>query len=382
MPFMIRPTTQRIPLSADAPAFQQVSEVIETDYDIGDVFGIEQLLGGYTNLSYAVYSKRNGRPLKHFFRRYKRGVTAQNVRFESALIEHIASRSANVIAGVIRTKENSRYVRRLRQEGERYEQYFYALFDFIGGEDKYSWTNNQLSQQEFASAGASMARMHNAACGYVPDPPRNPRATISEVIDALSSKLHLCLDQVKDNDFDSYFLSHYPLIQEITATTRAGLTKMDNLPRIAIHGDFHPGNQKYLNDEVEGIFDFDRTTIDLRLYDVALGIVYFCSSWDLHNDGELDLESFATFLGAYQQRSRELADLGPMSSEAIAHFPRMMAAANLMLIKWATVDTFYNPLATDEYDPREYLSYLQHNIRLMYWIEEHQSSISEVLKNL
>ena len=359
---MIRPTTQRIPLSADAPAFQQVTEVIETDYDIGDVFDIEQLLGGYTNLSYAVYSKRNGRPMKHFFRRYKRGISAENIRFESALIEHIDSHSANIIAGVIRTKENRRYVRRLRAKNGRNEQYFYALFDFIGGEDKYSWTNNQLTPQEFSSAGAIMARMHNAACGFVPDSLRNPRATITEVICELSDNLHHCLDQVNDSDFDSYFLTHYPQIQEITATTQTGLNAMANLPRIAIHGDYHPGNQKYQDNEVEGIFDFDRTTIDLRLYDVALAIVYFCSSWELRNDGELDLESFATFLGAY--------------------FPRMMAAANLMLIKWATVDTFYNPLDDDEHDPREYLSYLQHNIRLMYWIEEHQWRISETLKDL
>ena len=44
------------------------------------------------------------------------------------------------------------------------------------------------------------------------------------------------------------------------------------MPHCAIHCDFHPGNLKYENNRVVGIFDFDWSKIDLRLFDLRMAV--------------------------------------------------------------------------------------------------------------
>ena len=35
----------------------QLADVVRADYDLGEVVGVEQILGGYTNLSFAVHTR-------------------------------------------------------------------------------------------------------------------------------------------------------------------------------------------------------------------------------------------------------------------------------------------------------------------------------------
>jgi homoserine kinase type II len=151
-----------------------------------------------------------------------------------------------------------------------------------------------------------------------------------------------------------------------------------HMPLCAIHCDFHPGNIKYENNQVVGIFDFDWAKLDLRLFDVAMAVDYFCSSWDKRNDGDLDLEKAALFLNAYQDQLHQTDGMKPLAAAEIHNLPGMLTAAGLCIINWI-VSTYHED---DDLNDDEYLAYLKHGVSLIYSIEKHRSAISQMAGDL
>jgi homoserine kinase type II len=352
----------------------QVVSIIESEYATGPVVGVEQLYGGYTNLSFAVSVFRGGEIHKLFFRKYWLGVTPDVIEFEHAFLAHVISQGADFVAGVISTREGRGYVRRVEVVGGVEREFYYAAFDFIGGLDKYSWINNYLTAGELLSAGAALAVLHAASHDFSPDGLPLPRDVVTDVVPRLSGLLADCIHRAEQCCYCRYFLRNAPdILGEIDRVT-AILGEVPDMPLIGVHGDFHPGNQKYFNDRIVGIFDFDRANIDLRIFDVALAIIYFCSVWGGDDDGSLCLDRMAVFLRGYQGRAGEDTLPGAMDAVELEHFPAMLAAANLVLIKWATADSFF--AGEKECDSAEYLSYLRHHVRLMRWIRENAGILS------
>ena len=60
-----------------------------------------------------------------------------------------------------------------------------------------------------------------------------------------------------------------------------------------------------------GLFDFDWSKLDYRIFDIANGIVYFCSSWEGHDSGELWLDKAAIFVRAYQDEAAKSPSPAP-----------------------------------------------------------------------
>jgi homoserine kinase type II len=358
----------------------QVVSIIESEYATGPVVGVEQLYGGYTNLSFAVSVFRGGEIHKLFFRKYWLGVTPDVIEFEHAFLAHVISRGADFVAGVISTREGRGYASRVEVVGGVERVFYYAAFDFIGGLDKYSWISNHLTTGELVSAGAALAALHVAARDFSSGDLPLPRDVVTDVVPRLSGLLADCVDRAEQCCYCRYFLRNAPdILGEIDRVT-AILREVPDMPLIGVHGDFHPGNQKYFNDRIVGIFDFDRANIDLRVYDLALAVVYFCSVWGGGDDGSLCLERMGVFLGGYQGRAGEDTLLGAMDGVELEYFSAMLAAANLVLIKWATVDSFF--VGEKECDSAEYLSYLRHHVRLMRWIRGNAAGLSRTLRSL
>lgn len=358
----------------------QVVDIIESEYDAGLVVHVEQLYGGYTNLSFAVSTYRAGRIRKLFFRKYWLGVTAGVIQFEHALLSHAISRGAHCIAGVIRTEDGRGFVRRDEGAGDSGRTYYYAAFDFIEGFDKYSWVNNRLNDSEYGSAGAVLAALHSATSDFEGEGLVLPRETVLQVVPRLTRLFADCGSRASGCCYGRFFVN---VVDEILLEARrveGGLSRLPVLPVIGVHGDYHPGNQKYADDRVVGIFDFDRANIDLRVYDVALAVIYFCCNWGGAADGHLRLDKMALFLLKYQRSARRRAGLGPMSDVELECFPVVLAAANLVLVKWASADTFFAGGSTC--DSSEYLSYLRHHVELMYWLRRNGDALSLCLESL
>lgn len=81
------------------------------------------------------------------------------------------------------------------------------------------------------------------------------------------------------------------------------------LPPLVIHGDYHPANLKFLDDEVSGLFDFDMACWQPRVLDVADGLLFFGGRRSEAFDGRTmaaltrsslpDLERWQVFLRGY-----------------------------------------------------------------------------------
>lgn len=52
----------------------------------------------------------------------------------------------------------------------------------------------------------------------------------------------------------------------------------------------------FQNEEVSGVLDFDWTRVDVRIFDIAFAMVYFCAGWQGQDDGKLSLEKVSLFL--------------------------------------------------------------------------------------
>jgi len=149
-------------------------------------------------------------------------------------------------------------------------------------------------------------------------------------------------------------------------------SELGGLPITPVHCDYHPGNLKWVDEEAVGLFDFDWSKLDYRVFDVAQGISYFCSSWEGPDKGQLRLDKAAIFVRAYQEEAARWTDPGPMSAGELAVLPRMIANANLHCLNWDV--TFY--YAETDPDVDEYLTYLAGNVGVMEFIESHLDELA------
>ena len=146
------------------------------------------------------------------------------------------------------------------------------------------------------------------------------------------------------------------------------------MPRVPVHCDYHPGNLKWVDEQGVGLFDFDWSKLDYRLFDVAQGIAYFCSSWEGPDDGEVRLDKAAIFLRAYQDEAARFDVPGPLGAEELALLPRMVANANLYILNWDLMAYYEDPSV----DVVEYLTYLGHQVHFMEFIEDHQHELAQI----
>ena len=144
---------------------------------------------------------------------------------------------------------------------------------------------------------------------------------------------------------------------------------------IPIHCDYHPGNLKFRDEKGVGIFDFDWSKIDYRLFDVALGLVYFTSIWNEQAAG-LRPDKFALFLSTYNEACNRFAQIDPLTNQERKYLVPMLSIANLYVLNWDLVDFYETPDQNDD----EYYSYINHNIGLVHWLAHHEDELEVWVK--
>jgi len=255
---------------------------------------------------------------------------------------------------------------------------FFAVYEFLEGEDKYTWNNPNLNDEEFVSASKMLATFHTAAMGFDPGQFHRAEPPVRDLLPTLSAEFKKYASTRRNSKFNSFFSSHLKKILASIDHTRITEADVSQMPVCPIHCDFHPGNLKYENNRVVGIFDFDWSKIDLRLFDVCMAVDYFCCSWDEKNDGDLRLEKAALFLNAYQHQLHQTDGMKPLNAVEIKNLPGMLTAANLCIMNWI-VSTFH---ADDDLNDDEYLAYLKHSVKLMYFIAQHRNTMSQIAAEL
>jgi homoserine kinase type II len=348
----------------------QMIEIVNEDYDLGKVTDVYEIFGGYINRSFGIYTEKDGKKYEYFVRKYKKGIEEKEIMFEHSLIEYSRANGLTIAADIIHTKKDETYVKRTEGKEDRY----FAVYEYLVGEDKYTWDNPIMEDEEYKSAARVMATFHNASKDFDPKGLERVEPKIMDFLPTLPQLYKEFAEKDYDNVFHNYYVNQLEEILEVIETSQISKNDVNKMPFTPIHCDFHPGNLKFINYEAVGIFDFDWSKIDLRLFDVCLGMAYCCSRWDDEHDGTMLLDKCEIFLKAYQNKLKELNDLEPLSELELSHMGTMMAAANVYLINWDVV-AYYEEPTINVYEQK---AYLQHNVKLMKWIENHKDEIKKM----
>jgi homoserine kinase type II len=360
--------------AAWAALTRQVEEIVNDEYDLGDVIRAERIFGGYVNASFAVWTRTASGEHKYFVRKYSRAIKEREVRFEHALLTHLERHGFDLASSVFPNRHGGTFVTREEVVEGKPHTVFFGVFRLLEGEDKYTWVKNRLTDREFDSGARVLAQFHHSAFDFDPGDLAREQPPIMEFVPTLAGTFKACAAKATGTAFDDHFLAKIPAILDVIAKGVEVESQLGGLPVNPVHCDYHPGNLKWVDEQGVGLFDFDWSKLDYRVFDVAQGVVYFCSSWEGPDRGELRLDKAAVFVRAYQDEAARWADPGPMSARELAVLPRMIANANLFILNWDV--TYYYADADPDVD--EYMIYLTENVALMECIEDHFDELAHI----
>lgn len=339
-------------------------------YDLGELAGFEQDRRGTVNTSFFVDLERGGQRRTYFLRRYKPGVRPDELLFEHSLINHLVAHGACPVAAVHPTRAGETFLHLQRPDDDRAAAY-YAVFDYLPGEDRYTWVGPRCTPAELRGAGQLLARFHDAVRAFRPRGRRGEARTLAllEKIDDLWVDGHR---HPKGTAFDACLDAHFDLVRESIAETLRALRQpqAQALPQVVIHSDYHPGNLRFEGQAISGLVDFDWAKLDLRALDVGLALWYFCVSWGPDVDGELRLEDARIFLEGYQDQLLPAAGLPALSAAEIRCLPDLISAGNIYVIYW-TIRDYFNK----DVDPQEFLVYLTHHVASARWLGQTENRL-------
>lgn len=362
----------------DEHASSELLMILER-YNLGDLIGFYPDERGTVNTSFTIETQKNNQRKKYFFRRYKKGIDTSELLFEHSIISHLISKGFNIVARVIPTRDGGSFVH-IKDEGANNDGVFYAIFDFMPGEDRYTWIDPICSASEIASAATVLANFHKTLYGFSPSGARQEQR-IMDLLPVLYERLDQCASRARGGVFDAYFQDNLPAIRQNLLQTRDSLEGclVERCVELVIHCDYHPGNLKFSNEHVVALFDLDWSKIEYRCFDVALAIYYFFTSWQASRDGELRVEEVRLFLETYQNATVGDTKPGPLTMVELRCLPDMIAAANLYVLNWTILDYI-----NKDVDPAEYRVYLEHGVKTILWMEDnhHQSLLRAVIHHV
>lgn len=342
--------------------FRSNRRILCEHYDIGQLVHQERIYRGYINKSYKIEMLRDGKKSRYLMRRYRKGTSEEKVSFEHSLLHELQLRRFKFSPRSISTKDGNTYVRISRQLNNETRDKHIAVFSFLPGEDKYSWDTPLCSDEELRHSAKILNLYHNTIFGWQGIESWREQSTIDGV-GLMAAKWKSYAQNTEKFPFDEYFLEQLNDLLKMLSRRIPPLKKYHAMPRLAIHGDYHPGNLKFSGGEVTGVFDFGWSKIDVRCFDVGLAIMYFCTTWE-NNNGILQLDRVESFLEAYQEITNKTKTIGSLNKLELEYLPHMIHIGNLIVVDWILYE-FYRTGLT----PEQYLKYLQHSMSLNRWLE-------------
>lgn len=333
-------------------------------YDLGELSDFQKDLRGFVNTSFTIETIKDGKTKKSFLRRYKSSIKKEELLFEHSVVNHLVEFHSLPVACIHKTRQGKSYVHLYQDETDPFGV-FYAIFDFLQGDDRYTWVDPECTDNEVISSAQTLAKFHDAVADLKPQGKR-AEPKILELLAQIKNFLYQCPQRNKQTIFDEYLFENFPLLIGNLEKTLAILSQPETaqLKQCIIHCDFHPGNLKFCGEEVSGLFDFDWSKIDFRLFDVALALWYFFSSWKPHNDGELQIKPLTLFYETYQKWLAKCDSIPPLTAIERRFLPWMINAGNLYVLNWTILDYY-----SKDVDPQEYLKFLRHSVNFSRWFE-------------
>lgn len=365
-----------------------VAQILSANYgSLGVVTGVRELFGGEVNRNYEASIVRDGSLSRLFVRQYERDKQASELDYEHNLFFHLRKHGFDLTPVPLPADSDETYVR--CTVGER--EFFFSVNEFLEGENTYQWERNNVTETACESAARALARFHAAASTY--DPPENccNREPVireqlmyygADILQYHRELSDICKAAGKDGAsdlFPRYMDEKQPYIDQILPRLQKIFDRENELFKTVVHTDPHPGNFKYREEHVVGMFDFDWVKTDVRLYDVGIACIFFCCSWDSHNNGEADLSLLKLFVSSYNdeliRQGSRVPQLTPYEQEV---FAEMMAIGSMYVVHFCLAKCCRDP------NMDQYLSfyYVQHQMRCIEWADQHAAEIRAAVQNI
>lgn len=322
--------------------FTLIKKILDQHYSPGELVDIQRNYRGYINESYEIKTLQKSRETRYLLRRFHPDTSGEAIKFELELYAELQKRNFELTPGVIQTKDNSYYAELTDYPEGGIRPAFVTIFTFLPGEDKYEWNGRFCTEREIADAAQVLALYHQAIHGWsCDDEPKEP--SIIELMAKYQNKWEEYSLNSGQTEFGRFFSANFEFLSSILDRLQRSLTPdfYNQMPKLVIHGDFHPGNMKFQAEKVVGLFDPDWSRTETRCFDIALAANYFCTSWEEGISGEMSFERLDIFLRGYQDKMGDLgADPGRLNDLELRFLPQMIQAGNLYLIDW-TLDSFH-----------------------------------------
>lgn len=356
-----------------------ICRIIDKNYDIGRITKIERIPIGSVNESYSIWTDLSGEQKRWFLRYYVFNKPESEIDYELDLMVHLRKKGFTLNACAILTKDGRTHV----QEPVDGQERFFAVQEWLDGEQLYDWYECCCKTKEVRSVARVAAQIHALAYDFEPKNGWNAKALpIDEYMTEVPEKLRYWIDGIHranhKEHFAQYMSGKLPDLVNWINRINPKLLNSQNLPRICIHTDLHPGNFKFIEEEVVSIFDFDWAKKDFRLYDVAFMLTTFATSWFKFDNGAHYMNKLEAMLDAYNAEMKKMdCPLGALNDAEWEMLPDMMIICNIFMLQESVRQLHDFP----ERNHFEYLYYMVHCINACDWIDMNHDAILKLRKD-
>ncbi len=352
-----------------------LERVLRRHYNLGNLIHAKRNVLGYMNANYEVETEKGQKRIRSMVRVYRPGLPKEDIDFEHTLLKELSRRSFHYAPQPIHARTGHSYVQTEQDIFSEEQGYYAAVFEYKEGEDKYSWDRPLCTDEELRNSAAVLAHYHTIIHRWTPRVNAKSHCTLENLPDMCQAWQMFRRFDTADA-FSAHFDGQLDFLcgraKRLLAWKAA--TDLSDLPIIAVHGDYHPGNLKYRAGRVVAVLDFDWSHMDYRIYDIGLAVFYFCGSWQTDSNGRIRLDRMDHFLKAYQRAAKEHSWIEPLFPDETACLPQMIQLANLFIIDWAVNHYFTRGGATVKY-----MEYLQHGVRVAQWLENNSQRLIEAI---
>ncbi len=273
-------------------------------YKIGRLQNAQHLAQGYVNENWIIDTTAGRFFLKH---RYPGLQNPRLIRAQHALIKHLRQ-SGFPAPEILATKSGDTFI---VLDGR-----FYEIQTYIKGGPY------QLNCPKHLQAAAAMLGRYHLSVDGFSNQALNEQGKLycPQVLDAnltnLNKEWKICYDPKVKKIF-RYLQSNALELGERFA-------RHPPLPEIVIHGDYHAGNLIFQKDCIVGVVDYDKSSWQPRVAELAEALIYFSSSSErsfkhLVYSGLLSWDKFSNFLLSYASAFDMNAGGSPGQGHFIPH---------------------------------------------------------------
>ncbi len=235
----------------------QVVDLVENNYDLGRVVEVYEVFGGYQNRSFGIVCEKDGRRDDFFVRKYKEAAFDADVLLEHNLINYAISQGFKEACAILVSNSGQTFVKIKEIIGGQAKTRIFTVYEYLSGEDKYTWVDNENTPTEYRNLGSLMARFHNCTRNFDPGLMTKAEPRIEFFSREMKGILEELAQRPIDSKFHDFFNMSLPKILDILEDSSIPAEDYAQMPLTPIHGDFHAGNVKFEDEEVVGLVDFD-----------------------------------------------------------------------------------------------------------------------------